>query len=221
HRTRRRLSLATHRRSDHLTSHDPPTFIQWCMQMAGTLCPWHGGLSRPLSDGPPGALLCVVQSGAGALFYARHAVGGDVDLGRQITEQLDELTGQVLRTPRGHVPGEVPTHFRRWLYENDPDPMNGWLDQRLTDIVLNRGADMIPMINELMVQQDPDAMPHAAPFPRRPEPECERCAFSAAAGGILCVCGHDWGCHGDVDGVEPCKHCKCANMQYAESELAT
>ena len=45
-----------------------------------------------------------------------------------------------VRTPAGHVPGGVPLHYRRWLYDNDPDPMNAWLDQRLTDTVFEPGV---------------------------------------------------------------------------------
>jgi hypothetical protein len=165
----------------------PPLFIHWCMQMPDVPCPWHGGLSSPLPDGPEGDLLCVIQSGTRALFY--------------------DVTDQVMRTPPGHVPGSVPTHFRRWLYENDPDPMNAWLDQRLTDIVLNRGADTIAALDRPMAQRLPTTQPQTEPVAE----ECARCAFSSATGGILCVCGHDWGCHADGT-TEPCKHCPCPDM---------
>lgn len=43
--------------------------------------------------------------------------------------------------------------------------------------------------------------------------DCQQCAFSAASGGILCGCGHDWGCHSGSAGQEPCTHCGCPNMQ--------
>ncbi|WP_026423304.1 hypothetical protein [Actinokineospora inagensis] len=43
---------------------------------------------------------------------------------------------------------------------------------------------------------------------------CERCAFSVAIGGILCLCGHDWACHdGSPSLGEPCTHCQCQDMR--------
>jgi hypothetical protein len=43
---------------------------------------------------------------------------------------------------------------------------------------------------------------------------CQRCAASAAIGGILCVCGHDWSCHPTGPGPkEPCSHCSCQDMR--------
>jgi hypothetical protein len=44
--------------------------------------------------------------------------------------------------------------------------------------------------------------------------QCTRCRISQQIGGILCVCGHDWGCHGDTpQHTEPCSHCACQNMR--------
>lgn len=42
--------------------------------------------------------------------------------------------------------------------------------------------------------------------------DCRRCELSRGAGGVLCVCGHDWGCHTGTAGEEPCTHCGCPDM---------
>lgn len=44
--------------------------------------------------------------------------------------------------------------------------------------------------------------------------QCERCEVARQIGGIVCVCGHDWGCHsGTPPQAEPCTHCPCQNMR--------
>lgn len=135
----------------------PPLFIHWFMQLVDFPCPWHGGLSSPMPRGPEGDILCVTQTGTQATFYARRAQGEDLALGRDLSGQLREVVAQVLRTPPDEVPLEVPEHYRTWLIENDPDPMNAWLDQRLADIVLNRGNDTIARVNQLLAHKQESA----------------------------------------------------------------
>lgn len=44
--------------------------------------------------------------------------------------------------------------------------------------------------------------------------QCERCEIAKQIGGIVCVCGHDWGCHsGTPSQAEPCSHCPCQDMR--------
>ncbi|MBO3741530.1 hypothetical protein [Actinoplanes flavus] len=202
------------------TTVSPPEFIHWCMQMVDLPCPWHGGLVSGLPVGGRGELLSVAAVATGKRFYARFAVGSDEDLGRRITAQLRKVTIQVLRTPNGQVPAELPERYKQWLHATDPDPMNGWLDQRLTDIVLNRGADFIPQLDALMARMPEAAAPAA---PRTSHDECERCAFSAANELITCVCEHDWSCHGDVQENgrlrEPCTHCSCPDMRRPDDSV--
>jgi hypothetical protein len=48
-----------------------------------------------------------------------------------------------------------------------------------------------------------------------------KCALSAATGGILCICDHDWSRRGDApDHTEPCSHCACLDMKTPEQAKA-
>lgn len=69
---------------------------------------------------------------------------------------------------------------------------------------------------------DNNLTPNMARQPEQPDAEsamaattgCERCEFSRATGGIVCVCGHDWSCHdGAPSSGEPCTHCPCTDMR--------
>lgn len=197
----------------------PPAFISWCLEMVGVNCPWHGGAAgRPILS-PAGEVVRMQDPGSGFSFYARRASDEDVDLGGRLAGQLRELVAKIVKEDRQALLAEIPIRQRDWLRANGYDPLDAWLDQRLTDIVLNRGR--VVLTPELLDRlAPPDQQSNTARHVDGridDQVACQRCAFSAATGGILCLCGHDWGCHpDDVAGGEPCSHCSCQDMETAE-----
>ncbi|MCT9113042.1 hypothetical protein N4G69_47270 [Streptomyces mirabilis] len=194
-------------------SADPMTFTDWYTSRLTVPCPWH---TTPVTgaSGPDLPDEMVVQPrGTSVLLHVRKAAADHHELGAELASRL----AHVLETAdRGDTAllDDAPAGFRSWLIANTPDPAQAWLDHELTEIILNQGRSALP--RELL-EHLPEQL--LTPSPSRPQPEsaaCNICSFSAAIGGILCACGHDWTCHpGDVRHGEPCSHCPCTDMQHA------
>ncbi|MGP3917663.1 hypothetical protein [Nonomuraea sp. 10N515B] len=127
------------------TSCDPRTFMAWCRAMSGAPCPWHGAESGQPVDVPTTAVINMRDLTTGRGFYARIATAGDIELGRRLTAELHELAELVESGPEA-VRAAVPAPLRRWLEENGYDPVTAWVDQRMTDIILNRGQTNLDAI---------------------------------------------------------------------------
>ncbi|MFG3710849.1 hypothetical protein [Micromonospora sp. NPDC047730] len=121
----------------------PPVFIQWCISTVGTNCPWHGGETGQAVPRPDHETIALTNPADGVSFYARKATGDDIALGERLAEELRQLMDKVTNDKLAVIK-EIPLKYRKWLYANGYDPLEAWLDQRLTDIVLNRGVGSVP-----------------------------------------------------------------------------
>ncbi|MGI5461225.1 hypothetical protein ACQEWB_50390 [Streptomyces sp. CA-249302] len=191
---------------------DPLTFRDWCASRLDVPCPWHA----PSLAGVSGADLpddVVIQPhGTGVLLHARKAAADRHELGGELASRLAHLKETAERGTQALL-DDAPTGFRNWLIANTPDPAQAWLDHELTEILLNQGRSAL---TREMLEHLPEHL--LTPSSSRPQPgtACDVCSVSAAAGGILCSCGHDWSCHpGEVLQGEPCSHCPCTNMDHA------
>ncbi|MFJ9589705.1 hypothetical protein [Streptomyces acidicola] len=192
---------------------DPLTFRNWYAGQLTEPCPWHttavAGVSHSdLADG-----VVIQPRGTSVLLHVRKAAADEHELGAELASRLAHLKKTTERGSEALL-DDAPTGFRNWLIANTPNPAQAWLDHELTEIILNRGHSALP--RELL-ERLPEQLP--PPSPASPQPEsaaCDICFLSAANGGILCACGHDWSCHpGEVLQGEPCSHCPCTNMDHA------
>ncbi|MEV5210890.1 hypothetical protein AB0K35_25780 [Micromonospora sp. NPDC053740] len=128
----------------------PPQFIAWCINVVGENCPWHGGETEQDMPIPANETIALTHPGSGASIYVRKATGSDVALGEQLAADLQGLMEKATNNKLALV-GEIPPRYRKWLYANGYDPLEAWLDQRLTDIVLNRGEVTVTpeMLNQV------------------------------------------------------------------------
>ncbi|MGW1176157.1 hypothetical protein ACWD4P_20870 [Kitasatospora sp. NPDC002543] len=78
----------------------------------------------------------------GFTVYARLAVGEDDALAGAITAQLRCITEHQAQG-RDAVADLVPAKLRAWFERNGYDPVDSWLEQKLCDIVLDRGRDLL------------------------------------------------------------------------------
>lgn len=121
----------------------PPVFMAWCINVVGQNCPWHGGDTGDLPEVPASETIVLKQPNSDSSFYARQAKGDDIALGERLAGELQELMEKMVNDKLAVVK-EIPPKYRKWLYANGYDPVDAWLDQRLADIVLNRGENSLP-----------------------------------------------------------------------------
>ncbi|WP_329112899.1 hypothetical protein [Streptomyces sp. NBC_01465] len=192
-------------------SSDPQAFIDWCVGriVLNRPCPWHEEAGGGAGGGVVPGHLLVQPPGSGVVLNARRAEGSDVALGRELTARLRRLVATVEAGDLALL-DTVPAGLRDWLLTETASPARAWLQHELTEILLNRGRAAVP--REMLAD-----LPRQLSEPAGPQPDsaaCNVCSVSAAHGGILCTCGHDWSCHpGRPCEQEPCSHCDCKNMQ--------
>lgn len=118
---------------------DPFAFINWCAAIIDHPCPWHA--SDPAQ---PDDLVIAAHSDGGPAFYARHATGDDIVLGRKLTRELTRIRQLLVDGDAKAILGEIPPAYRNWMDSNGYDPADTWIQERLTDLILNRGQSMLP-----------------------------------------------------------------------------
>ncbi|MFJ8536869.1 hypothetical protein [Streptomyces sp. NPDC093591] len=189
---------------------DPVTFRDTVVSQLTEPCPWHTSNTR--TSGPHSSGELVVQPrGSQVLLRARMAKASDWELGTQLASRLHHVLGKV-REGELALLEDAPAGYRSWLIASTPDPAQAWLDHELTDIILNQGRSAMP--RELL-ENLPAGLLAPSTGPQPESAACNVCSFSAAHGGMLCACGHDWSCHpGNVTEGEPCSHCACPSMQH-------
>lgn len=116
----------------------PPVFIQWCMEAVSSPCPWH--LQHLPDDGQS---VTAQVPGTGHVIHARRAVGADTALGAQLFRRLRDLMASVVAQDRTELAEQIPARYRDWMIAKGHDPVDTWLDQQLSDIVLNRGHELL------------------------------------------------------------------------------
>lgn len=191
---------------------NPYAFRDWFISRLTVPCPWHS----PTLIGASGADLpdqMVVQPhGTSVQLHVRKTAPDRHELGAELASRLAHVLEKAQQGDDALL-DDAPTGFRTWLIANTEDPAEAWLKHELCEIILNQGRSAIP--RELL-ERLPEQL--LSPSPSRPQPDsaaCNICSFSAATGGILCACGHDWSCHpGKVSEGEPCSHCACTGMQH-------
>ncbi|WP_108999055.1 hypothetical protein [Streptomyces rishiriensis] len=192
---------------------DPMTFSNWCVSRPIVPCPWH---TTPVAGVPGPDLpdeITVQPHGTSVLLHARKAAADRHELGGELTFRLAHLMETVSRGQTA-VLDDAPAGFRSWLIANTADPVQAWLEHELCEIILNQGRSALP--RELL-EHLPEQLRTASLENSQPQSvACSICSFSAASGGILCTCGHDWSCHPtNAERDEPCSHCPCSDMQDA------
>ncbi|WP_405669653.1 hypothetical protein [Streptomyces sp. NBC_01530] len=191
---------------------DPLTFRDWCSTRVSAPCPWHGPSMAGASGSDLPDQMVIQPLGTSVLLHVRKAAADRHELGAELASRLAHILAAAERGEAALL-DDAPAGFRSWLIANTADPAQAWLDHELCEIILNQGRSALP--RELL-EHLPEQL--LSPFSESPQPEsaaCNICSFSAANGGILCACGHDWSCHpGEVRQGEPCSHCACTDMQH-------
>lgn len=123
------------------TTSNPLAFMSFCAVAVESACPWHGAESgRPISS-PRWQVLDMHNPQDGTSFYARMAEADDVQLGREITRQLRSLLTLVDRHDRQAIIAQMPPVLVAGYSRKGYDPVHAWVQGRMTDLLLNRGAD--------------------------------------------------------------------------------
>ena len=117
----------------------PFTFINWCAAVIGAPCPWHA--SDPAQ---PDDLVMAGYPDAGPAFYARRATGGDIALGRKLSREVTRFRQLLVDGDAKAILDEMPSEYRSWMDSNGYDPAETWIQERLSDLSLNRGQSMPP-----------------------------------------------------------------------------
>jgi hypothetical protein len=118
---------------------DPFAFINWCATIIDNPCPWHAG-----GPAQPDDLIMAGHPDGGVAFYARQATGDDIVLGRNLTSELTRISQLVANGDVETILGDIPPAYRDWMNSNGYDPADTWIQQRMTDLILNRGQSMLP-----------------------------------------------------------------------------
>ncbi|MFK0288052.1 hypothetical protein ACIQVL_47365 [Streptomyces sp. NPDC090499] len=192
---------------------DPMTFTNWYISRLTVPCPWHTDSVAGASGVALPDEMVLQPHGTSVLLHGRRAAADRHELGGELASRLTHVLEKA-RQGEAALLDDAPAGFRSWLIANTPDPAQAWLDHELCEIVLNQGRSALPRER---LEQLPEQFVSPSPASTQPESAaCNICSFSAANGGILCACGHDWACHpGEVLLGEPCSHCPCTNMDHA------
>lgn len=130
----------------------PPVFIQWCRGVIRSACPWHGGeTGNPLPYEQALAHITVAlrDPDSDAIYYACMADGESVPLGVDLTNQLGEID-ELVRQGDDAVLTAMPAKLRDWMISRGHEPVTSWIEQRFTDIILNRGR--VTVTEEMLTQ---------------------------------------------------------------------
>jgi TPR repeat protein len=117
---------------------DPLAFINWFAAIIDTPCLWHAS-----DPAPPDDLVMAGHPDGKSAFYARKATGDDIALGRKLTRELTRIRQLTASGDTDAISGEIPPAYRNWMNSNGYDPVDTWLQQRLTDLILNRGRSLL------------------------------------------------------------------------------
>jgi TPR repeat protein len=118
---------------------DPFAFINWCAAIIDNPCPWHAS-----SPAQPDDLVMAGHPDGGLAFYARQATGDDIVLGRKLTRELTRIRRLVVNGDVEAILGEIPPAYRDQMDSNGYDPADTWIQQRLADLILDRGRSLLP-----------------------------------------------------------------------------
>jgi TPR repeat protein len=118
---------------------DPLAFINWCAAIIDNPCPWHAS-----SSAQPDYLVMAGHPAGGPAFHVRHATGDDIALGRKLTRELTRIRQLLVNGDAEAILDEIPSAYRNWMDSNGYDPADTWIQQRLTDLILNRGRSILP-----------------------------------------------------------------------------
>lgn len=145
------------------THADPLNFIRWCMNAVDNVCPWHAIDPTRLISSPRQPLM-VGDPTAGPAFYAREAISDDAGLGRTLAAELKELASLMADGDADAILANIPPSYREWTSNQGYDPVEAWLELRLTDIVLNRGHSVMSgLLQHLGHSQRPEECGDAHP----------------------------------------------------------
>lgn len=124
----------------------PPVFIEWCLAVIPSPCLWHGGDTGV--DIPLDQELIALRTRMGKL-YAKRAKGDREELGIELTRQAVALKGKI-NADQGNstLLAEIPEKYQRVMRAKGYDPVESWLESRLTDIFLNHGR--VTLTNEMI-----------------------------------------------------------------------
>ncbi|MFE0472574.1 hypothetical protein ACFW2V_13265 [Streptomyces sp. NPDC058947] len=124
----------------------PPVFIEWCLAVPSSPCPWHGadtGISVPLDQE-----LIALRTAMGKL-HAKRATGSRKELGVELTRQANALKDKInADQDNSTLLAEIPAKYQRVMRARGYDPVESWLESRLTDIFLNHGR--VTLTNEMI-----------------------------------------------------------------------
>ncbi|MFE5811378.1 hypothetical protein [Streptomyces sp. NPDC056491] len=86
---------------------------------------------------------------SGATYYACMAADESIALGIDLTKQLGEID-ELVRQGQEAVLAAMPAKLRDWMTSRGHDPAASWIEQRFTDIILNRGH--VSVTEEMLAQ---------------------------------------------------------------------
>jgi hypothetical protein len=126
------------------TAHaDPAAFINWCAAIIDNPCPWHASDPAQAGDFPRPPVIAGHPDG-GPVFYARQATGDDIVLGSRLTRELAKTRQHIVNGDTDAILAGIPPPYRNWMASNGHDPVDTWIRQHLTDLILNRGQSTLP-----------------------------------------------------------------------------
>ncbi|MDQ1537158.1 MAG: rRNA (uridine2552-2-O)-methyltransferase [Actinomycetota bacterium] len=148
---------------------DPGSFIAWCSTVVNSNCPWHGAASGLAIDTPPDATIHMADPGTGLGCYARQATGTDVQLGRELTRQLQALLA-LDPDDTASITAVAPRELLAAYREGGYDAPRAWLHSRITDVLLNRGASIENQLFDALRRRAVDSPDDTPPPGTGPSP---------------------------------------------------
>jgi hypothetical protein len=124
---------------------NPLSFIMFVVRAFTANCPWHGAESGQPVQVPRSGVIRFQNGPAGQQYiYVRRAAGTDITLGQRLTRELR----QALTADDDELTAGAP-YYAAWLREEGEDAAEAIRQQRLTDLILNRGhADTVTGMND-------------------------------------------------------------------------
>lgn len=116
----------------------PPAFVEWCLSVQGSPCTWHGAETGVKV--PDETTVVRFRIPHDRYMHNRKVTSKDREkLGQELTRQSLDLKRKLQEDDAAGILVDIPEKLQRSFRAKGQDPVETWLEMRLTDIFLNLG----------------------------------------------------------------------------------
>lgn len=127
--------------------------MEWCLAMLRSPCLWHG--AEVGSHLAPEGVTVKMRLDTHRFLYARQVTDpARRELGIDLSRQVRELSRKLNEDDKSGILVDIPAKYQRLMRARGYDPVETWLETKLTDLLLNQGRTSM---TDQLLQMIPDS----------------------------------------------------------------